>query len=123
MRNLARNKTDITYRLYTGMTEQQDSDGYYTGEKVPTYEEPVTIKASVSAARGSSDIDMFGINLPYTNTVIVDDIACPITETSRLEIAGKPYAVLLVGRSLNHIIYAVRLLTEPVSPTEPVVSG
>lgn len=123
MRNLERNKSDVTYRLYKGITEKQDDDGYYTGEKVPTYEDSVTIRASVSAARGSSDVDMFGINVPYTNTVIVDDMSCPISESTRLEIDGKPYAVLLVAKSLNHITYAVKLLTSPVSPEAPVISG
>ena len=113
MINLARNKTDVTYRLYLGVTEQVDDDGYYTGENVSSFSDPVTIRASVSASRGTTDLDQFGLNVPYTNTVIVDDMDCPIDENSRLEIAGKPYAVLLVAKSLNHITYAVKLLTEP----------
>lgn len=122
MRNLERNKTDVKYQLYTGETEKLDSDGLYTGEKVPTYGTPVTIRASVSAARGTADLDQFGINVPYTNTVIVDDMSCPIAEDSRLEINGNPYAVLLVAKSLNHITYAVQRLTEP-GESNPPVSG
>ena len=113
MRCLARNKTNVIYQLYLGETEKIDSDGLYTGEKVPNYSDPVTIRASVSAARGTADLDQFGINVPYTNTVIVDDVACPIAEDSRLEIGGEPYAVLLVAKSLNHITYAVQRLTKP----------
>lgn len=122
MRNLERNKTDVKYQLYTGETEELDGDGLYTGEKVPTYGTPVTIRASVSAARGTADLDQFGINVPYTNTVIVDDMSCPIAEDSRLEINGNPYAVLLVAKSLNHITYAVQRLTKP-GESNPLVSG
>ena len=85
MQSLARNQTQITYSLYTGFTETVDAEGNYTGEKPPTYADPVTIWATVSAARGTADLDMFGVNLSYTNTVIVDDIDCPIDEHSKLE--------------------------------------
>lgn len=112
MKGLNRDKIDITYWLYTGLTEETDADGNYTGEKPPTYSDPVTIKGNVSAARGTTDIELFGINEPYTNTVIVDDVSCPIDENSRLEIKGKPYAVIRVAKSFNHITYAVKLLTE-----------
>ena len=122
MKGLAINKKDVKYQLYTGEVEQVDGNGLYTGEKVPTYADAVTIKASVSAARGTADLDQFGINVPYTNTVIVDDTSCPIAEDSRLEIDGKPYAVLLVAKSLNHITYAVQQLTKP-GESNPPVSG
>lgn len=122
MRNLARNKTDVKYSLYTGETEQVDGNGYYTGEKVPTYADAVTIRASVSASRGVAELDQFGVGVPYTNTVIVDDLTCPIDEDSRLEIDGEPYAVLLVAKSLNHITYAVQRLTKP-GESNPPLSG
>lgn len=107
MRNLARNETDVTYYLYAGNTEIVDAEGNYTGEKPPVYADPVTIRASVSAARGTADLDMFGVNLSYTNTVIVDDISCPIDEHSKLVIHEQTYAVVRVAKSLNHIAYAV----------------
>lgn len=107
MRNLARNKIPVTYHLYVGNYEVVDDEGNYTGEKPPTYSDPVTIKASVSAARGTADLDMFGVNLSYTNTVIVDDMSCPIDEHSKLVINNEPYAVVRVAKSLNHIAYAV----------------
>ena len=107
MRTLARNQKLISYRLYTGKTEAM-VDGLYTSEKVPTYADPVQIYAMVTAARGTTDLDMFGINVPYTNTVLVNGTDCPIDEHSLLEIDGDPYIVLLVAKSLNHITYAVR---------------
>lgn len=115
MRSLARNKTPIYYALYNGDTEATDADGLYTGETTSSYSEPVEIRASVSAARGTSDIDLFGVNVSYSKTVIVDDMSCPIDEHSRLWIDRTPsdgtphnYEVVMVARSLNHITYAVQ---------------
>ena len=123
MRNLARNKRTISYLLYEGFTDEVDSNGLYTGTKIPTYASPVDIRASVSAARGTTDLDLFGINVPYTNTVLVDNLDCPIDENSRLEIDGNPYAVLSVAKSLNHIAYAVRKLNAEEALNELIVSG
>lgn len=119
MRNLNRNETTIYYALYTGDSEQLDSDNLYTGEVVATYSTPVALKASVSAARGMADIDLFGINTSYTKTVIVDDIDCPIDEHSRLWVDRTPtdengldvphnYEVVQVAKSFNHITYAIK---------------
>lgn len=113
MRLLARNKTQVTYKLYLGNVEVMDADGNFTGEKPPQYSEPVTIDAYVTAARGTADLDLFGVNTPYTHSVYTEDIECPIDENSSLEIFGMPFAVTAVARSLNHITYAVRQLTEP----------
>ena len=113
MQSLARNQQTIYYSLYKGTTEAVDSDGNYTGEYTNEYDTPVAIDACVSASRGSSDIDLFGINVSYTNTLIVDDIDCPITETTRLWIdmpttSPHNYEVVQVAKSLNHIAYAVK---------------
>ena len=113
MRNLCRNESTIYYALYNGEAEAVDADGLYTGVVVPTYGIPVAIRASVSAARGTADIDLFGVNVSYTKAVIVDDTSCPIDEHSRLWIGAAPssphnYEVVAVAKSLNHITYAVK---------------
>jgi hypothetical protein len=113
MRNLSRNESTIYYALYRTDEEAVDADGLYTGVIVPAYESPVPIRASVSAARGTSDVDLFGVNISYTKTVIVDDMSCPIDEHSRLWIdastdAPHNYEVVMVAKSLNHIAYAVQ---------------
>lgn len=111
MRGLERNKETIYYAQYSGETDVI-SDGLYTGETVPELTDPIALRASVSAARGTSDVDLFGVNTSYTKTVIVDDLACPINEHSWLWIGRTPalphnYEVVQVARSLNHIAYAV----------------
>lgn len=114
MRGLSRNKTTIYYALYEGNGEHME-DGLYTGEPDPTYSTPVALRASVSAARGTADVDLFGVTSSYSKTVIVDNTSCPIDEHSRLWIGIKPtgstphnYEVVQVAKSLNHIAYAVR---------------
>lgn len=113
MRSLNRNETTIYYALYDGKTEEVDANNLYTGVVVAAYETPVALRASVSAARGTSEIDLFGVNTNYTKTVIVDDTSCPIDEHSRLWINTTPtnphnYEVVSVARSLNHITYAAK---------------
>ena len=113
MLSLARNQETIYYALYAGTTESTDADGLYTGDLENTYQTPVAIEASVSAARGLAEMDLFGVDVVYTNAVIVDDISCPIDEHSVLWIgipttAPHNYEVIRVARSLNHITYAVQ---------------
>ena len=113
MRNLNRNESVIYYALYTGEEEYIGSDSLYTGEPIAHYSTPVALKASVSASRGTADIDLFGIETSYTKAIIVDDIHCPIDEHSRLWIDRDPdephnYEVTQVAKSLNHITYAVK---------------
>lgn len=114
MRNLSRNEKTIYYALYEGQSEKTDSDGLYTGEIIASYADPVELEASISASRGTSEIDLFGANISYTNTLIVDDPDCPINEHSRLWIFKDPetdphnYEVVMVARSLNHAAFAVQ---------------
>lgn len=127
MRSLNRNKSVIYYSLYKGETEQIDSNNLYTGVVVPSYEDPVSIRAVVSAARGTADLDLFGVNISYTKAVVVDDIDCPIDEHSRLWIDRSPtdangvdvphnYEVVQVAKSFNHITYAIREVDFAFSP-------
>lgn len=123
MLSLARNQQTIHYALYSGTTEAQDADGLYTGDWEETYADAVAIEATVSAARGTSEIDLFGLNESYTKTVIVDDTDCPIDEASILWIDADPdtdehnYEVVRVAKSLNHITYAVQKVDVGPSPT------
>lgn len=113
MKALARNKQAIHYALYLGKTEILDDDGYFTGEYVNSYAEPVELKINVSPARGTSDIEMFGIEMQYSKVMVTSDMSCPINEYSKLWI-GVPitspynYVVERVARGLNSISYAIK---------------
>lgn len=77
MRTLQRNKRTLYYALYQGMTDVTDDDGNYTGEHRATYSTPVEARMNISGGRGQAQIEMFGIDNPFTRTVVTDDLATP----------------------------------------------
>lgn len=117
MRTLERNKQKIYYSNYTGNADVYDENGLYTGVKAPAYTEPVGIKVNVSASRGQAEIDLFGTDLNYTNTIATDK-DYGIDEHSILWLGKEPYLndeltphnyiVVSVAKSLNSIVYAIR---------------
>lgn len=113
MRSLARNKRRIFYSLYEGKEEVRDEWGNLTGSPALKYGDPVEYHINVSAARGTADVEQFGINTIYSKTLVTNDLTCPITETTRLWIDREPtephnYVVISVAKSLNSITYAIK---------------
>ena len=118
MRALKRNQKSFWYALYSDEVEQIGDDGLYTGDIGPGYEEPVQMKANVSASRGSADAELFGTDLQYSRTIVTTDMSCPITEDSAVWIDREPedgggkavphnYVVKGIAKSLNSIVYAI----------------
>lgn len=113
MRCCSRNKQTLYYALYEKSTERVDEYGNATGEPIKTYSAPIEARMNISPARGTADVEMFGINSNYTKTIVTDDINCPISETSILWIDREPtesynYVVTQVAKSLNSITYAIK---------------
>ena len=118
MRTAQRNKQKIYYSLYSEKKPILDEYGNQTGEYELTYATPVSYKMSVSAARGTADVEQFGINLDYSKTMVTEDMNCPITETTRLWINKEAvidnvvqphnYVVISVAKSINSITYAIK---------------
>ena len=118
MKALARNKQTVYYALLSSVTDETVGN-YKTGEKAKSYTTPVEMRVNVSAARGTADVEQFGVNDNYDRTIATDDMACPIDETSILWV-GVPatdaqgnvlphnYKVVRVAKSLNSIMYAIR---------------
>lgn len=121
MKALERNKQKIYYANYTGETDIYDEDGLFTGEHKPGYTSPVSVKVNVSASKGQTEIDLFGTDLNYTNTVVTDkDLG--IDEHSVLWVGKEAYQtvsttsvvtpynyiVVSVAKSLNSVVYAIR---------------
>ena len=121
MRTAQRNGSKIYYSLYKSKTPILDEYGNNTGEFNITYYEPVEFHLSVSAARGTADVEQFGINLNYNKTMVTHDMTCPIAESTRLWIDKEAvidnveqpynYVVVSVARSINSITYAIREVT------------
>lgn len=113
MRCLKRNQTTVYYALLQDSIEETDEYGNVTGQFDSVYSDPVKVKLNVSPARGTVDIEQFGINANYSRTIVTDDINCPINENSILWIGRditEPYNYVVVGvaRSINSITYAIR---------------
>jgi len=122
MKIMDRNKTSFYYLLFSGKTPITDAAGYETGENKVLYESPVAMKANVSAASGSAQVEQFGNFISYDKVIVTDDLACPIDENTVLFIDKEPefdtggnplydYIVKRVAKSLNSVSYAVSKVT------------
>ena len=120
MRMLARNKIRIFYANYREKVPLKDEYGNKTGEYDIIYDDPVEIKANVSAARGEATTRQFGEDENYDRVIVLDDPKFPITATSILWIDTLPeiaedgstktphdYIVKQVAASLNSVSIAV----------------
>ena len=117
MKTMERNKTAFWYMTYADRVPVTDEYGNEIGELV-TYNDPVMLRANISPATGSSQVEQFGSLAGYDKVIVTDDVSCPIDENSVLFIDkaveitddGKPlydYTVKRVARSLNSVSYAV----------------
>lgn len=120
MKALERNKREFWYANISAQTAATDEYGNETGEQVLTYTAPVSATANVSAARGTTDLDAFGINANYSKTIVTDDLTLPIDKSSILWIDCEPdkdgeagtvkhdYVVVAVAKSLNSLTIAIK---------------
>lgn len=118
MKILKRNKTSFWYQLYDRTKTVEDEDGNEVGSAV-VYKDAVEMKGNISSATGSAQVEQFGNFAGYDKVIVVDDMSCPIEETTVLFIDKKPeydaegnplfdYVVKRVAKSLNVIAYAVK---------------
>lgn len=136
MRSLKKNQQYLKYATYSEQITiyERDENGNIVydeidGDLYPRiiaeragYSEPVEFYANISAAKGSSDSEVFGVSLDYTKTVSTSDMTLPISETSLIWFETEPkynadgtvdessadYAVVAVARSLNNVVYAIK---------------
>ncbi len=136
MRSLKKNQQKLWYSTYADQITiyERDENGEIVyneidGEKFPKiiaektgYNSPVSFCANISAAKGSSDSEVFGVSLDYTKTISTTDMTLPISETSLIWFETEPvinedgmvddnsadYAVVAVARSLNNVVYAIK---------------
>ena len=136
MRSLNRNKQALYYSLYSEQITEYETDGAgniiydeIDGKQIPRikaeragYNNPVPFYANISAAKGTSDAEVFGVALDYTKTISTTDLTLPISETSLIFFETEPvyrqdgtldessadYSVVAVARSLNNVVYALK---------------
>ena len=120
MRCLQRNKVRIFYANYLKKTPLKDEYGNLTGEYDIVYDNPVEIKANVSAARGEATTRQFGEDESYDRVIVMDDPNTQINVSSVLWIDTLPeikadggtdtpydYIIKQVAPSLNSVSIAV----------------
>ena len=120
MQALYQNKQTVYFAQYSSATKAYDADGNYTGEKPVNYGSINSVEMNVSyVSRGQAHLEEYGIDTNYVATLVTDDKACPINETSVLWIGVEPtdeqgnpvpynYSVLRRLPSLNSITYVCR---------------
>jgi len=69
MRNARANETVIKALNYKGTEDVLDNEGYKTGEKKVKYSPVIVFRASVSGAKGSSQVEIFGTDISYDKTI------------------------------------------------------
>ncbi len=120
MRNLIINKTKIYVLNYKGEENVVDDDGYLTGEKTIAYTKPILFNAHISGARGSSQVEMFGVDVSYDKTIIITKSEfdkLKITENSVFFVGVKPtyenttplynYRVSRIAETINEVAIAL----------------
>lgn len=146
MRTLEKNKQKMYYALYKGVEPEYvldengnkiidytDEDGnvYYreTGNKVPTYFEPVLFHANISMSGGEISTQEYGIDVSsYDAIVVLDKGQIPIEETSLIWYESIPtykdadrtivdgnkadYRVLAIKPSLNQLKVVLGRITK-----------
>lgn len=120
MKALLRNMQTFYYANVSTTAAQYDEYGNETGEPSITYETPVSAQANISPARGTADLEQFGINSDYTKTIVSDNLTLPIDKSTILWIGIAPdkdgeagtikhnYVVVGVAKSLNSVTIAVK---------------
>lgn len=120
MRTLKRNQVPFWYANPVSQKAVLDEYGNETSDIEITYSLPVEVNANISPARGTADLDMFGINESYTKTIVSENKELPINKATILWIDSEPdvngeagnvkhdYVVVAVAKSLNSVTIAIK---------------
>lgn len=89
MKLMERNKVPFWYCLFDRKEPILDEDGNDTGDQKVFYAEAVPIRANVSSATGTAQIEQFGNLDHYDKVIVTEDMSCPIDETTVLFVDTK----------------------------------
>ena len=123
MRTSQRDKRTIWYALFKESADQVDDEGNYTGENAPTYYAPVKARMNVSGGRGVAEVEMFGVDNPFTHTAVTDDLTTGFNTDTIFWFGVDPYSHSYnfrctgIARTINQVVIAL----EEVSISTPVI--
>lgn len=127
MRTLQRNKRTIWYALYNDVTDVVGEDGNYTGEQEVSYGKPIQARMNVSGGRGQAEIELFGVDNPFTRTAVTDDLDTPFNTDTIFWFETNPetdpynYRCTGISRTINQVVIALAELD--VTHGEPMPSA
>ena len=113
MRTVQRNKRTIYYALYNGVTDVVDAEGNLTGEQSASYGELVTARMNISGGKGRAEIELFGIDTPFTKVAVTDDLDTPFDTDTVFWFETDPateehnYRCTGVARTINQVALAL----------------
>lgn len=136
MRSLKKNKQKLWYSNNVDKVTiyKKDEDGNIVyedidGELIPViiaekagYSEPKEFYANISAGKGISQEEVFGVSFDYTKTISTTDMSLSLDEKSLVWFDTEPtynadgtvneasadYSVVGIARSLNNVVYALK---------------
>lgn len=121
MRNLEINKSKLYVLNYKGKVQHKNSAGNLTGETIVEYTKPTMFMGHISSARGSSQVEMFGVDVNYDKSILItknEFKKLKITENSVFFIDKKPeyedlipmydYRVIRIAETINEVAIAVK---------------
>ena len=130
MRTTQRDKREIWYALYNGVTDVVDDDGNYTGEQTVSYGTPTLTRMNVSGGRGQAEIELFGVDNPFTHTAVTDDLTTEfttdtiwwfgVTPGNTAEVVPYNFRCTGISRTINQVVIALQKIS---ISNEPIVSG
>lgn len=136
MRGLKKNQQRLWYSTYADQITiyKRDENGNIVyvevdGENIPViigeragYNNPVLFYANISAGKGTSQEEVFGVSLDYTKTISTTDMSLLLDEKSLVWFEMEPtynadgtvneasadYSVVGIAKSLNNVVYALK---------------
>jgi len=113
MRTLRKNEQTFYYSKYLGKTELLDENGYRTGTRIPSYDEPVKAHGNISDNTGEVIYNTYGKQIAYDRILQPRDSKLLLDEDDVLYIDSDydsgiyDYVIVAVIRSLNVLKYAI----------------
>lgn len=118
MRTSHRDRRTIWYALYKSESEDTNLSGEYTGEHSITYETPVKAKMNVSGGKGRAEVELFGIDAPFTRVAVTEDLTTPFNTDTVFWFGIEPtgpnnahiphnYRCTGISRTVNQVVIAL----------------
>lgn len=112
MKLLKRNMTEFEYLPYMGLESDLNEEDEHTGEFYPVYADPVPYRGNISSPSGYTNQTFHGIDIRYTNVLVMDDPNVDIHETGLIRWKNDLYDIRAIRPSINGISIALKKQTK-----------